>query len=108
MDEVEHAVQDADRDGDLGGPPVLGPDPQAVPMTRFQRLKNASTKARTLYQEDFCQGMHPYSAMCWRCRSRGVGSVSAVALGTAVDRGGTTTAASGVCPATSAVTPVRL
>ena len=35
-----------------------------------------------------------------------VGSVSAVALGTAVERGGTTTAALGVCSATASVTPV--
>jgi hypothetical protein len=39
--------------------------------------------------------MRPCSAITCRCRSRGVGSVSAVGLGTAFDRGGTMTAASG-------------
>ena len=79
---------------------------RASPMTRFQRLKNASTRARTLYRDDFYQAMRPCSAMCWRCRSRCVGLVAAFALGTAVERGGTTTAASGVCAATASVTPV--
>ena len=41
-----------------------------LPMTRFQRLKNASTKARTLYRACFCHAKRPCSAMYWRCRSR--------------------------------------
>src|SRR6266446_6042589 len=39
--------------------------------------------------------MRPRSAISCRCRSRWVGAVSAVALGTALERGGTMTAASG-------------
>src|SRR5438132_7952942 len=62
-------------------------------MTRFQRPISASTKARQLYPDAFCQPMRPCSAITCRCRSRGVGSVSAVGLGTAFDRGGTMTAA---------------
>src|SRR3712207_3938659 len=62
---------------------------------------SASTKARQLYPEAFCQPMRPYSAMALRCRSRGVGAVSAVWLGTALERGGTITAASGWRSATA-------
>jgi len=40
--------------------------------------------------------------MCWTWRSRGVGAVLAVLLGTAVTRGGTTTAAVGWRSATLA------
>ena len=39
----------------------------------------------------FCQPIRPRSAISSRCRSRWVGSVSAVSLGTAPVRGGTTT-----------------
>jgi uncharacterized membrane protein YbjE (DUF340 family) len=39
--------------------------------------------------------MRPVSAIACRCRSRWVGAVSAVSLGTALERGGTMTAASG-------------
>src|SRR5438132_7475809 len=63
-------------------------------MTRFQRPISASTKARQLYPAVFCQPMRPCSAIACRCRSRGVGAVSAVSLGTALERGGTMTAAS--------------
>src|SRR3954447_19592636 len=48
--------------------------------------------------------MRPFSAMSCRWQSRCVGAVSAVALGTAVERGGTTTSASGSRSATSAQT----
>lgn len=33
--EVEHVVQDPDRDGDLGGPPILGAEPQGVADDAF-------------------------------------------------------------------------
>ena len=33
------------------------------PMTRFQRLKNASTKARMVYREAFYHAKRPCSAM---------------------------------------------
>jgi hypothetical protein len=46
--------------------------------------------------------MRPRSAMHRRCTSRFVGAVSAVPLGTALDRGGTTTSALGCRAATSA------
>src|SRR5271165_1540731 len=53
-------------------------------MTRFQRPISASTKARQLYPDAFCQPMRPCSAITFRCRSRGVGAVSAVWLGTCI------------------------
>src|SRR5205823_7503191 len=65
-------------------------------MTRFQRPISASTKARQLYPDAFCQPMRPCSAIACRCRSRGVGAISAVSLGTPLERGGTMTAASGL------------
>src|SRR5271155_675715 len=64
-------------------------------MTRFQRPISASTKARQLYPDAFCQPMRPCSAIACRCRSRGVGAFSAVSLGTPLERGGRMTAASG-------------
>ena len=47
-----------------------------------------------------CQPMRPYCAVLWRCRSRCVGVVSATLPGTALDRSGTITSASGWCLAT--------
>src|SRR4051794_38654318 len=50
----------------------------------------ASALARIVYLDAFCQPMRPCSPMHWRWRSRCVGVVAAVSLGTAVARGGTT------------------
>ena len=74
----------------------------ASPITRFQRAISASTKARQLQPEAFCQPMRPRSAMASTCRSRRVGVVPAAALTTAPERAGTMTAASGWRAATSA------
>ena len=49
----------------------------------------------------------PLGSTRCRWRSRCVGAVAAVSLGTAVARGGTTTAAAGWRPATLAVTRLR-
>src|SRR3954452_20216936 len=65
----------------------------------------ASARARFVYPDALCHPIRPRSAMCWRWRSRCVGSLSAVALGTAVARGGTITSASGWRAATLAYTP---
>ena len=67
----------------------------ALPITRLNLLIAVSTRARFMYPDAFCQAMRPRSAMSWRWRSRWVGSLSAVLLGTAVARGGTMMAASG-------------
>src|SRR5215210_7387995 len=72
------------------------------PITRLNRPMVASARARFVYPDAFCQAILPFSAMSWRWRSRWVGAVSAVALGTAVERGGTMTAASGWRSATLA------
>ena len=65
------------------------------PRTRFQREISHSTRARQPYPDARCQPMRPRSAISCRCRSRFVGALSAVALGTALERGGTMTAAAG-------------
>src|SRR4051812_32475304 len=65
------------------------------PITCFHLAMAASARARFVYPDALCQAIRPLSAMCWRWRSRSVGALSAVSLGTAVARGGTTTAASG-------------
>ncbi len=72
------------------------------PMTRLKREMPASTRARQLYPDAFRQPMRPRSAVASRCRSRAVGAVSAVSLGTALARGGSMTAASGCRAAPSA------
>src|SRR5215217_3640258 len=72
------------------------------PITHFQRAISASTRARQLYPDARCQPTRPRSAIHRRCRSRCVGVVPAVSLGTAFARGGTTTAAAGWRAATSA------
>src|SRR4051794_39982794 len=65
------------------------------PITCFHRPMAASARARFVYPDAFCQALRPRSAMCWRWRSRCVGSLSAVSLGTAGGRGGPTTAPPG-------------
>ena len=85
------------------------------PITRFQRLKKASTRAPTLYREDL---LPPALAKapakpCVRARRCPGGAGRAVSgwsrrpcSAPPWERGGTTTAASGVCSATASVTPV--
>ena len=53
------------------------------PITRLKRPIVASARARSLYPDAFCQPIRPFSAISWRWRSRWVGAVSAVSLGTA-------------------------
>src|SRR3954462_2901997 len=65
------------------------------PTTRFHREMSDSTRARQLYPEARCQPRRPRSAIHRRSRSRCVGAVSAVLLGTAFARGGTTTPEAG-------------
>src|SRR5215207_9273543 len=56
------------------------------PSTCFHLPMAASARARFVYPDAVCQAMRPWSAMCWRWRSRCVGALSAVWLGTAVAR----------------------
>src|SRR5215203_4135413 len=65
------------------------------PITCLNLPMVASILARMLYPAAVCQPILPVSAMSWMWRSRCVGAVPAVSLGTAVERGGTTTVASG-------------
>jgi len=64
-------------------------------MTRLYRLIAVSARAGLLNPDAVCHPIRPCSAMSWRWRFRGVGSLSALRLGTAVARGGTMMAASG-------------
>src|SRR4051812_36136008 len=63
------------------------------PITRFHLPIAVSARARFVYPEACCHALRPRSAISWRWRSRCVGSLAAVWLGTAVARGGTMTAA---------------
>src|ERR687885_1213472 len=95
-----------------GGPRAVRPERDAAPSQPEPAVTDEaefvicdltiSTKARQVYPEAFCQPIRPYSVMSWRWRSRCVGAVSAVWLGTAPERGGTITAAAGWRAATSA------
>ena len=63
--------------------------------------RNIATSANERFRMTArCHPSRPRSSISWMWRSRWVGAVSAVSLGTAVDLGGMITAASGVCPAT--------
>ncbi len=57
------------------------------PMTCFQRANWPSTRALSLQPLSRCQAIRPLLAIAWMWQSRWVGSVSAVALSTASDRG---------------------
>ena len=72
------------------------------PTTRFRRAASVSARARQSCPEALRGPVRPRSAMHRRCASRRVGAVPAVSLGTAPERGGTTTTASGCRFATSA------
>src|ERR1700686_661357 len=50
-------------------------------MTRFQRPISASTKARQLNPDPFCQPMRPCSAIAFRCRTARERSVGIINLG---------------------------
>ena len=65
------------------------------PITCFHLPIAASARERLPYPDRLCHPMRPCAAMSWRWRSRWVGALSAVWLGTAVARGGTMISASG-------------
>src|SRR6266446_4005739 len=87
----QHAVEDVDSKCRFGCLTLVGLRAQRMTDDPFHRPISASTKARQLYPAVFCQLIRPCSAIACRCRSRGVGAVSAVSLGTALERGGTMT-----------------
>jgi len=117
--QLQHAVEGVDGDRHLGHPARIcmraHPPPafhvlrtrnldrlRPSPITCFHLFMLASTRARLLYPDRFCQATRPCLAMSRRWQSRCVGSLSAVSLGTAVPHGGTITAASGWRSATPA------
>ena len=71
-------------------------------MTRFQRDTSDSARARQPYPDARCQPTRPRSAVHCGGASRCVGAVSAMSLGTALERGDTATAAPGWRAVTSA------
>ncbi len=77
------------------------------PITRSKREMSDSTRARQPYPEAFCHPRRPRPAMARRWRSRRVGAVAPVPLGTAPERGGTMTSASGWRAAAAAWTSSR-
>ena len=69
-------------------------------LRRIMVQQSPPTSAFALLTDVRCHPSRPRSSIIWMWRSRWVGAVSAVSLGTAVDLGGMITAASGVCAAT--------
>src|SRR4051812_35473755 len=105
--ELEHAVQGMDGHGDLAGLMTVRARAESIADHPLVAGDRYLAKARRWYPEAFCQPRRPRSAMSRRCRSRWVGAVAAVALGTASLRGGTTTAAAGWRSATTPDTSSR-
>jgi hypothetical protein len=110
--QLQHAVERVDSDLHLGRPALVLVRAQAVPDHLFpardgrlgasgrvvarSRLPPSAAIPRAARAEpSAAPPIRPCSATHWRWRSRCVGALSAVSLGTAVARGGTTTAASG-------------
>ena len=105
--DFEHAVEDIDGDGRLGRLARHGAEPQRVadhPLVTADRRLRQRAKIIT---GKFLPPMRPRSAIILSCRSRCVGAVSAVSVGAAVERGGATTAASGLRLATALKTSSR-
>ena len=71
-------------------------------MTRFQRDTSDAARARQSHPDARCRPARPRFAVHCGCASRCVGAVSAVSLGTALERGDTATAAPGWRAVTSA------
>src|SRR3954466_11351677 len=90
-----HAVEHVDRPVHLSRPTLIRVRAQPVADHLFPSANGGlglgalRGPGRFLPGHAPCQAMRPCSAVCWRWRSRCVGSFSAVALGTAVARGGT-------------------
>ena len=101
--QLQHAVQDLDRDVHLSRPTLVRTQAQPVPDHALEPANGGlAARARFVYPDAVCQAILPFSAISSRWRSRCVEAVSAVALGTAVERGGTMTAAAGWRSATLA------
>src|SRR4051812_36819087 len=100
-DAIEAAVAELDRAVGERLAPFCDDVAQLSTMPGLSSV-SASAILSEIGSDTFCQPILPFSAISSRWRSRCVGAVSAVALGTAVERGGTTTSASGWRSATSA------
>jgi hypothetical protein len=92
---LQHAVQDMDGDGNFGDAAFVRARAQAVADHLLAPPNRGLNSAAFVVSDAFCQAIRPFLAMYVRWLSRCVGLVPANSLGTAVERGGTITAASG-------------
>jgi len=90
----QHAVEDVDSECHFGGLTLVGLRAQRMTDDRFQRAISASTRHAKLYPDASANSCGHVRQSC-RCRFTRSGAVSAVSLGTPLERGGTMTAASG-------------
>src|SRR4051794_30468332 len=97
-----HAVEHVDRHVHLGRPTLIRMRAQPVANHLLPSANGGLGLGAFRVPGRCLPGPGPCSAMCWRWRSRCVGACSAVWLGTAVARGGTTTGAPGGRPGTLA------
>ena len=58
-----HAVEDVNGNGNFGHATPIVRECKVSPITRFSRLMAASTRARRVYPDRFCQAMRPCSVM---------------------------------------------
>ena len=93
--EFQHPVQGGSSDGDFRGLGLVSTRSKGIADHVFVSTDCGLDLSPKVVATGFCQPIRPRSAISRICRSRCVGVVSAEALGTAVERGGTMTAASG-------------
>jgi hypothetical protein len=91
----QHAVQGPDGDGYLGRPTAIHTRVQPIADHPFVASDDRLDPGAIIVPDAFCHPILPFRAISSRWQSRCVGSVSAVWLDTAVERGGTMTTASG-------------
>src|SRR5438270_13162244 len=92
--QLQHTVQDVDSNCHFGRLTLVGLRAQRMTDDPFPAADIGFHQGTPVVPRGFLPTMRPCSAIACRCRSRGVGAVSAVSLGTAFERGGTMTAAS--------------
>jgi hypothetical protein len=92
---LQHTVQGGDSNRHFGRLPPFGPRTQRVTDHSLVAADIGLHQGTPIVTRCPLLAMRPRAAISCRCRSRLVGAVFAVALGTALERGGTVTAASG-------------
>jgi len=102
---LQHAVEGMDGDVHLGCPTLVRARAQPFTDHLLEPADGRLDSGPLRVSGDFLPGCPSVLGDALQMRSRCVGSVSTVSLGTAVDRGGTMTAASGRRWATAVETP---